>query len=353
MTGLVLPFDLKLSNRHITMLKPKRIIIIFILVILGYVGYRWWQSRNQPEYETITIKRGDVTKELILSGEIIADEYVQLSFQTAGEIAWIGAYEGDFVEKGQDLARLDTTKLWRDLEVARSNLRHTEATLYEVYDGVKGHDSDETFEQAADRTYAEALRDNAFYLEQKAVKDLANATLKTPITGIVTYAASLQPKVAVLPTQTQFEVTNPASIYFQVSADQSEVIALYTQQPVTIRLDSFPDQEITGTIKRIAYTPKVGETGTVYEITVDFQNMSNNEFKYRVGMTGDATFVTDKKENILSVPLLYIKSDDQGQYIFVNDPSKKVYVDTGIETDEDVEIINNIKEGDIVFNLKS
>jgi len=35
------------------------------------------------------------------------------------------------------------------------------------------------------------------------------------------------------------------------------------------------------------------------------------------------------------------------------DPNNKVYVETGIETDVEAEIINEIKEGDVVYNLKS
>lgn len=329
--------------------KSKKFIALIIVVVLGIGGFSYFRSRNGEDVETATVERGDIQTELILSGEIIAEEHVKLPFDASGKINWVGVQEGDWVEEGQSLAKRDTVLLYKDLQKAEAAFRAANATRERVHDDVRGHDEDEDFEQREDRTVAEVAQDRAYYDIQKAKKDLAEANLISPITGLVTQVANPFTGVNTLATQAQFEIVNPDSIYLQVSADQTEVIDLFQDQLVTIILDAFDDQEFTGTIDRISFTPNTGDTGTVYNVKVIFQDLNNTDYQYRVGMTGDALFVTEKSAEVLHVPLQFVKEDEEGKYIQLGSPDNKVYIETGIENDEYVEVIGEVGEGDVVF----
>lgn len=305
-------------------------------------------SKNKS-VATSEIKKGKVEEELILSGEVKADKFAELYFQSSGKIAWIGVEEGQKVVKGQTLAKLDTVKLSADLQRAYADLREAQATLDKVHDDVKGHSADETFTQRESRTTAEVANDKAYDAVTKAQEDLRNATLYAPFPGIVSFVANSSPGINIIYTQKQLEVVDPSTLYFEVSADQTEVTSLALGKKVTVVLDSFGDEEFGAEVAYIGYTPKTGETGTVYKIKVILLE-SLDSAEVRVGMTGDAVFILSEKEDVLYVAPKFLNTDSKGTYLKVGSPKNKVYIETGLEGEEKVEVVGNLKEGQLLYD---
>ncbi|HKZ34942.1 MAG TPA: efflux RND transporter periplasmic adaptor subunit [Patescibacteria group bacterium] len=325
---------------------------IFLLLIVGLVGgVIWWRSslgRKSPE--TAVVERGIVKEELILSGEMKAEKHTELHFSTSGEVTWIGATEGQWVKKGQRLAQLDAKNLNSTLEMAKADLRSAEAKLARVLDDVHGHDSDETFTQRETRTAAEVVKDKAYEAVLQAEKNLNGATLVAPFDGMVTSVVIPFSGINVLYSQPMIEVMNPETMYFEVSADQTEVTDLTLGQAVTIVMDSFADESFEGEVSYLGYTPKAGETGTSYLVKVKLQNVDTVAHKFRVGMTGDAKFLLSQKDNVLYLPPRFINSDGEGTYVKLEAENNKHYVETGIEGEDRVEVIGNLSEGEIVYD---
>jgi RND family efflux transporter MFP subunit len=295
--------------------------------------------------------RGKVAEELILSGEVDADEYVQMQFPASGKIAWVGVKEGDEVNKGQALSKLDTTTLNTTFQSARATLRAAEAALENVHDQVKDNDDDESFSEKDTRTAAEVTKDKAYEAYVAAEYNLRNSTLVAPFAGIVTFVAHPFSGVNVLFSETQIEVINPDTIYFDVSADQSEVVNMSMGQKVNIVLDSFSEEEFEGEVAFISYAPQAGEVGAVYKVKVKLKDVNSNEVKYRIGMTGDAKFILSEKDDVLYLPSDFVNTDTKGKYIRKGKENNKVYIEVGIEGEERVEIISDeVKEGDTIFD---
>ena len=328
--------------------RKKLLIALAVGVVIFFVARGFITRRNQVE--TTQVKKGDVTEELVLSGQITADEYTQLAFGTSGKISWVGVSEGDEVKKGYALAKLDTTNLNADYQRALQDLNSAEASLGVVYDTVKGHDKDETLSQKEDRTVAEATKNKAYEAVIKTRQDLQNATLTAPFSGIVTYVANPFSGVNTLASQTQMELINPETIYFDVSADQSEVTELSLGQKVKIVLDSYPDEQFEAKVSFISYTPKADEVGTVYKIKVKFEGVELDAGKFRIGMGGDAGFILTKKDDVLYIPTKFLNSDPNGKYVNKGKSNNKVYVETGIESEDRVEIISGVDEGDVLYD---
>lgn len=330
--------------------KKLLLIIVIVLVVAGFLYQRLVILPKKTAVETAKVERGTVTEELVLSGEISADEYAKLTFPTSGEISWVGVKEGDTVKKGQALTKLNTTVLNTTFQQARATLREEEATVENIHDQVKDHTGDETYVQKDTRTTAEAAKDRAYEAYVAAEYNLRNSTLYSPFAGIASYVAHPFSGVNILFSETQVEVINPQTIYFDVTGDQDEVIDLFIGQQVNILLDSIPDEDLEGTVDFISYTPKAGESGTVYKIKVKFLKGDFDSKKYRIGMTGDAKFVLQEKEGVIYVPPKFVSSDNKGKYLKVGKSSNKVYIEVGIEGEDRVEIKGDIKEGDIVYD---
>ncbi len=320
---------------------------LILLLVGGLVGWRVWTTQPKAT-ERATIKRGEVKEVLVLSGEINAVEYANLVFNSSGEITWMGVKEGDRVKKGQALAKLDTITLNTTYQRARADLRNAEATLARVYDEVKNHSKDETFEQKEDRTTAEVAKDKAYEAVIAAEKNLRNATIQAPFEGVVSSITNPFTGVNVIQTQSQIELINPETMYFEVLADQTEVSLLKLSQEVEIALDALEDSVYRGVIKEISYTPKSGETGTVYAVEIAFDQTDLE--KFRMGLTGDASFVTDQKTDVLYVSRRFLNSDKKGKFLKVGNEKNKTYVEIGLEGDEVVEVKGEFKEGETIYD---
>ena len=165
----------------------------------------------------------------------------------------------------------------------------------------------------------------------------------------MTYVANPFSGVNVFSTQDQIEILNPATIYFDVTADQTEVTSLFAGQSVDIVLDSFNDKSFSGTIFYISLTPKADATSSSYKVKVVFgKNQDLGVLK--IGMTGDAKFSLKSKSDVLYVPNSFVKSDKTGKYVNLAKPGNKVYVETGLEGEQMIEIVSGVKRGDTLYD---
>ena len=324
-----------------------RLLIVGVLILL--LIWRVIIVPKRGDFETVEVKRGTVAEELILSGEVKAKEHAKLKFQGSGEIGWLGVSEGQWVKKGQLLIKLDTANLYAAYEQAVAALRSAQATADRALDDVKDRGDEETFTEAEVRTIAEAARDRAYRALTIAQENLANGGIRAPFDGIITSLTNPFSGVNVIFSESQIEIVNPETLYVEVFADQDEVIELTEGQKVTIVLDPFMDEEIQGEIDFISYTPMAGEIGATYKITI---NLTSNvdRGKVRVGMTGDAEFILSEKEDVLYVPNQFVNTDKNGKYVFKNSSKNKVYLEVGMEGEERIEIMGDIKEGDILYD---
>jgi RND family efflux transporter MFP subunit len=324
--------------------------VIVILLILGVGGFFLFGKKSANGSVTTTVQKGEVKEELILTGSVEADKYAELTFPTGGKIAGVYVKEGQWVKKGQALTSLDKITLNAVYEQALNNYRNYQAAAENALDSVKGHSGDETFTQKATRTAAEVARDNAYDAVKAAEYNLRNATIFAPFEGLIASLPFSSPGVNVNFTDTQVEILDPASIYFEVEADQSEVVDIKKDQQVAVVLDSYRDKEFSGTVFFVGYTPKPGEAGTIYKVKVEFTGNGIQEILPRIGMTGDAKFTLSQKEDVLYVPPSFVHSDKDGRYVNLGGKGKKVRVTVGIESEERVEITNGVKEGDILYD---
>lgn len=339
--------DNKLDNKTPFWKKKWVWAVVVVFIVIGGV---WFANRllSKQDLDSVVIQKGQVRHELILTGEIKAVEHVYLTFQSSGELYWMGVEKGDWVKKGQYLARLDPTNLQSKYEQAVADLRKAQATADNVLDQVKDNDDDETHVMKDLRTTAEATRDRAYRALEIAEENLRNGYLKAPFAGLITDIVLPFSGINTTYAQSQIEILNPETMYFDTQADQTEIKDLVVGQQVFILLDSYPDEEVEAVVKSVAYTPSTGEPGTVYQVEVAFQELDTE--KYRVGMTGDASFILGTKDDVLCIPPKYLNADKKGRYVKLDGENNRVYVEVGIEGETKVEIEGDISEGDTVYD---
>jgi HlyD family secretion protein len=102
-------------------LKIGGILLVVAILVGGGAFFLRQQSRPaqaEATAPTATASRGSIEETVSTTGNVLADRQATLAFETSGRIAEVLAEEGQPVQAGQLLARLDTTAL--EWQVARS-----------------------------------------------------------------------------------------------------------------------------------------------------------------------------------------------------------------------------------------
>ena len=334
--------------------------LILLVAIFSFIGVYFFQTKVSSSGKKVvseSVKRGILEEKLTISGTVEAEEKVVLKFQTSGRLSWVGVKTGDYVKKFQGIASLDLRDVEKNLK------KKLLAFMNERWDFEQGRDDKSVrgreLYQVPGLTDAERrVLDKAQFDLDSTVLDVEIASLAkeyaflwTPIEGLVTRIDAPFVGLNITPATAEFEIINPKSVYFSANADQSEVVTLAEGQIGELVLDSYPEATISGTVKSIAFTPKAGETSTVYEVKFSINN-DNTNYKYRVGMGGDLSFVTKRKVDALYLPVKFIKSENGKKYVTIkqNGKEKKEYVEIGMETDANTEIVSGLKAGDTVYD---
>ncbi len=114
----------------------KKIILIIIIIVLLAIGvYQVFLKEKKPEFTLIEVVRGNIAQEIFASGQVRKGEKINLTFKNAGRIEKIYAELGDDIEQGQELAELDTTDLYLQLQEARISLELAQLNLDKLLAG--------------------------------------------------------------------------------------------------------------------------------------------------------------------------------------------------------------------------
>jgi len=330
-------------------LKKRWYLVILVLAIVGFFIYRSTTTKttSKAKEESHTVKKRDLTETLSLSGEIDAEETATLRFQTSGRLSWVGVKVGDYVKKYQMIAALDQRETEKTLKKYLNTFLDTRWDFDQTKDDYKDKAISVAMQRIIDQAQF-ALDNSVLDVELKNLA-VEFSNLFTPIEGIVTKVAAPFAGVNITPATAEFEIVNPKTVFFSVAADQTEVTKLHEGLPGELVLDSYPDKIIKTKINFISFTPKSGETGTVYEIKTSI-NEDNDNYQYKIGMTGDVNFVLSERKNILAIPTNFINSEDSKKYVYkmINGKKTKTYIKIGDEIDSYTIIKKGLEEGDLL-----
>jgi len=105
----------------------KRVLAILVVAVLFFGALGVWYNRNQSsvvqadiERQTATVQRGDIVSSISATGNLEAEDEIELSFEMTGIVEEVFVKRGDEVNAGDPLAKLNTTSL--ELAVAKAEV---------------------------------------------------------------------------------------------------------------------------------------------------------------------------------------------------------------------------------------
>jgi HlyD family secretion protein len=105
------------------------------LLVLGAAGaYALTRAALGPKIPVYTVARGDIVQTVVASGRVEAPLRVEIGSQITGTVAAIPVAEGQFVKAGQMLIRLDDSEAQAQVEQGRSAVLQAETRLRQLHE---------------------------------------------------------------------------------------------------------------------------------------------------------------------------------------------------------------------------
>jgi HlyD family secretion protein len=315
------------------------ITVVALALVIAIIAAFRSNGRQQPQYFTAKVERGNIRAQVEATGTINAVTTVQVGSQVSGTIAKLNADFNSRVKRGQVIARIDPSlfegnllQAKADLENARANLAAAKANLEKAraaavqmradYQRAQGLTRDGVLSQqqldfakantdsaaaAVSAAHAQVSQADAQVKQRSAQVQVAQTNLNhtviaAPIDGTViarsvdvgqTVAASLQ-------APTLFTIAQDLTkMLVYTKTDESDVGRIRPGQPVSFKVDAFPNETFRGRVKEVRMNATVVQNVVTYDTVIEFDNP---DLKLFPGMTAYVTIPVARAESVLKIP---------------------------------------------------
>lgn len=353
------------------------------------------------------VERGDIARVVVATGKIEPRAIVEVKSKASGIVKNIYVNYGDTVRAGQVLAELDKEELAARVREARANLQSAQAmeesalATYErnrveaegpelpflksamerahqmLRDGLiaknAAEDAEKAYQLALNKqsaairalavSRAEIARARAQVAQAKAVleraeEDLRNATIISPIDGLVlarnVEVGNAVSSILVLGSQATalFTLGDMSDVFVRGRVDQADIGKVFLGQPARIVLESFRDRKFEGRVYRISPYGVEKDNVTTFEVQVSIHNPGR---ELKANMSANAEIILEEKKNVLLVPEAAVVYDrGRKPSVEVPDPSqekgrRRVAVKLGISNGIKTEVLAGLEDGQQVI----
>lgn len=240
-----------------------------------------------PSVEVMSVKKADVKRTCLIIGTLVADKTVQVFPEAMGRVTKIFVKEGSYVQKGEKII------------------------------GIRNETVGFEFEEA----YVTAPINGTI---AKILVDIGSTVApQVPIAMIVDISR----------IKVSFNVPEVDAQYFKLN------------NPITVSVDAIPDKNFTGYITEIS--PVVDPLTKTVAVKAGIERASN---ALKPGMTARVSIKLSEKKNVIAIHQDALI--DNSVFVVKNDSTaERRPVKTGLMGDEFVEIIEGLKENELVVVL--
>lgn len=332
------------------MKKYKKAIIWIIIILAAVAGgvYLFATKKVKTAYTSEEAKRIDVKQTVSVTGTINPENMIDLGFKTSGIVKEMNVSVGDTVEKGQRLAKVDSSTLLAELEASNQDIEYQD----ETYDNMK--DNKRTYEKEQ-RDAQKALIKKAEALNLASRIKIGETYIYSPIAGTIIKRNADLGEIAIFNST----ILTVAEGEMEIEADvpESDIIKVSLGQKADISFDAFPvDVIFEATITEIEPASTVIQDVVYYKVKLKLDNVDE---RIKAGMSCDVDVKTAERKDVIAIPLRAVKTEGGKKYVEVlkdekNNITEKVYVSTGLEGDDGiVEIKSGLSGGEKVITLTS
>jgi len=390
------------------------IIVIVILLLAALVGGKkaGWFGKNGhfKEVEVTNIKLITIIETVAATGKIQPEVEVKLSSEVSGEIIELPIKEGQQVKKGDLLVRINPDLVQARLNQSQAGLQNTRALLTQAEASLnnsrlnfernkslyeKGVISKADWDKAVtDYEMSKASAKSAYYNVRSAAANVkqssdnvSRTSIFAPRDGTVSkLSVELGERVVGTAQMAGTEIVRVANLNNMevvVDVNETDIVKVTVGDSTIVEVDAYLKREFKGVVTEIANTAENAlsvDQVTNFKVKVRIlqdsykdltESKPENYSPFRPGMTATVDIITEKKHDIIGVPIssIVIKTDtttqkkktlvketvsennEKFECVFVKNGAvaKLRVITTGIQDDSNIEITSGLQKGDEVI----
>jgi len=143
-------------------------------------------------------------------------------------------------------------------------------------------------------------------------------------------------------------VENPNLIELELEVNQIDIVKIKEDNPVVITFDAFPHNPIDAKITSRNVNPEANWRWWIfYKVNIILEKQ---DLEILAGMSALVTVTTDSAKNVLLIPSLALVQKSNKQFVYIKDwETYKLHeIKTGIVNNFNAEVIEGLKEWDII-----
>ena len=332
------------------------VLIVILLVAVAAAGGYWWKTRQAAKdaataasappaggfsvpVEASPVETGSIDLVIPAVGTLRSNESIEVAPEIPGRLAEILVQEGQKIEEGTVIARLDQSVYRAELQQAQSGLELAKADV-ERYKKMRA--GEVASEQAMQRANA-ALSDNLARISL-AEANMAKTELRAPFDGVLGLRrVSLGDYLDAGDVIINLEQVDPLKVDFRVPEIYYTTVKL--GQTIKLEIDALPGETFEGTI--YAMDPLIDAGGRSIVLRA---HVPNSLDKLRPGLFARVSLVYDTHPNALLVPESAIVPFGSQKFVFrvVDGKAAQTQVKVGEYVNGKVEVLEGLQAGELV-----
>jgi HlyD family secretion protein len=385
------------------------IVLLIIVLIVGKKAGWFGKSGDYREVEVTTIAPVDIIEKVAATGKIQPEIEVALSSEVSGEIIELPITEGQTVEKGDLLVKINPDLIQAAVSQSQAGLQNVRAQFSQAQASEKNaklnyERNKALFEKGviskaewdksvADYDMAQANAKAAYFNVQSAaanvkqsVDNLSRTSIYAPMSGTISkLSVELGERVVGTAQMAGTEIVRVANLQkmeVEVDVNENDIVKVAVGDSTLVEVDAYLKREFKGIVTAIANSAESALTAdqvTNFKVKVSILPESYKDLTegkpesyspFRPGMTATVDIITNKKKNVIGVPIsaIVIKTDTtetkktkvgevqssnaekfEAVYVKEGEIAKLRVVKTGIQDDSNIEIVSGLKEGETVI----
>jgi len=303
-------------------------LVIWSLVVVVMAAAAWWYfgSDTDSAASSFDMTRrgvatsGDLTVSISAVGTVQPIHAVEIKSKASGEIIELAVDEGDVVQKGDLLIRLDRRTVQNeydqaeaDYEVAKVTLEQREKELNRQRGLYEKKLISETEYDAARLAHEQA---NSQFVRAGAAlstseERLQDTEIRSPIEGLVLSRSVEEGQIISSGTSSVtggtllYIIADMSRVNVITDVDETDIGQVSTGLGARVVADAYPEKKFDGRVIRIAPLAKVEQNVTMFEVTV---LVDNEDGLLKAGMNTDVEMVIDEALNTVLVPLRAVQT---------------------------------------------
>ena len=387
-------------------LLPFVLAFLVVLIIVLVVGKKkgWFGKDFEVKVTTQKVVSKTITELITANGKVQPETEVKISPDVSGEIIMLEVEEGDEVEKGQllvvikpDIYIQALNRAEASLNSSKARLAQTEAQMIErelafkrtqtLYKQEAVPESEFESAQAAYQVAEAEVRAAGFSVKSaeasvaEAQEQLVKTKIYAPMNGTIS-RLNVEQGERVVGTNMyagteMMVIANLNKMEVKVEVNENDIVKVSKGDTALVEVDAYLKRKFKGIVTEIANSANTLGTSsdqvTNFDVKVlllqesyrDLMDSASMSYPFRPGMSATVDIQTETREGVIAVPIQSVttrvaelgeeqagdddKEKEEVIFVMKDGLAWKQVVETGIQDNQNIEILSGIADGDEII----